>query len=81
MPFGFLLRRDGESFLKGSPNRKQYFLLLIKTMATNVSFIPFFVGHFWPRSYENMKLLCNLCLHFAMQDGQDGKKAERKSCN
>ena len=25
------------------------------------------------------KLLHNLCLHFARQDGQDGKKTERKS--
>ena len=23
---------------------------------------------------KNMKILCNLCLHFARQDGQDGKK-------
>ena len=42
----------------------------------NVSFIPFLVfGHFWWRSYENTKILPNLCLHFARQDGQDrGKK-------
>ena len=33
-------------------------------------------GHFWQRSYENTKLLRNLCLHFARQDGQDGKKYE-----
>ena len=31
-------------------------------------------GHFWPRSYENTKILHNLCLHFARQDGQDGQK-------
>ena len=31
-------------------------------------------GHFWQQSYENTKILRNLCLHFAMQDGQDGKK-------
>ena len=31
-------------------------------------------GHFWRQSYENMKILRNLCLHFARQDGQDGKK-------
>ena len=38
-------------------------------------FIPFFVfGHFWQRSYENTKILRNLCLHFARQYGQDGKK-------
>ena len=28
-----------------------------------------------------MKILSNLCLHFARQDGQDGKKTERKSHN
>ena len=33
-----------------------------------------FFGHFWQRSYENMKILRNLYLHFARQDGQDGKK-------
>ena len=28
-----------------------------------------------------MKILRNLCLHFVRQDGQDGKKTERKSRN
>ena len=28
---------------------------------------------------EVMKILHNLCLHFARQDGQDGKQTERKS--
>ena len=32
------------------------------------------LGHFWRWSYENAKILCNLCLHFARQDGQDRKK-------
>ena len=31
-------------------------------------------GHFWPQSYENTKILRNHCLHFAREDGQDGKK-------
>jgi hypothetical protein len=31
-------------------------------------------GHFWRQSYKNTKILCNLCLHFAKQNGQDGKK-------
>ena len=31
-------------------------------------------GRFWRQSYENTKILRNLCLHFAMQDRQDGKK-------
>ena len=38
-------------------------------------------GHFWGQSYENTKILRNLSLYFARQDGQDGKKMERKSCN
>ena len=43
---------------------------------TIVSFIPFFVfGHFGQQSYENTKILCNLCLHFARQDEQGGKKS------
>ena len=31
-------------------------------------------GHFWQGSYENTKILSNLCLHFARQDVQVGKK-------
>ena len=31
-------------------------------------------GHFWQRSYENTKILCKICFHFARQYGQDGKK-------
>ena len=40
--------------------------------SSHFSFLVF--GHFWLRSYENTKILRNLCLHFARQDGQDGKK-------
>ena len=39
--------------------------------SSHFSFLVF--GHFWQRSYENTKILRNLCLHFARQDGQDGK--------
>ena len=42
--------------------------------SSHFSFLVF--GHFWQRSYENRKILRNLCLHFARQDGQDGKKPE-----
>ena len=48
-----------------------------KSCSISVSFIPFFVlllGHFWHRSNEHTKILRKLCLHFARQDGQDGKK-------
>ena len=34
---------------------------------------------FWSflmRSYKIMKMLCNLCLHFARQDGQNRKKTK-----
>ena len=37
-----------------------------------ISFLVF--GHFW---HEVTKILHNLCLHFARQDGQDGKKQEK----
>ena len=34
-------------------------------------------GHFWQLSYKNTKILRNLCLHFAKQDGQNGRKPEK----
>ena len=40
--------------------------------SSHFSFLVF--GHFWRQIYKNTKVLCNLCLHFARQDGQDGKK-------
>ena len=43
------------------------------------SFLVF--GHFRRQSYENTKILCNLCLHFARQDGQDGKKRKENQAN
>ena len=33
--------------------------------------------HFLGQSYKNTKILCNLCLHFARQDGQDGKQRKK----
>ena len=40
--------------------------------------IPILVfGPFYWRCYENTKILCNLCLHFARQDGQDGKNRKK----
>ena len=47
-----------------------FFLSLI-FHSSQFSFLVF--GHFWQRSYENTKILRNLCLHFARQDGQDKK--------
>ena len=40
--------------------------------SSHLSFSVF--GHFLRRSYENKKIIRNLCLHFARLDGQDGKK-------
>ena len=39
------------------------------------SFLGF--GHFWRQSYENTKILRNLCLHFERQDGQDIKNGKK----
>jgi len=39
--------------------------------SSHFSFLVF--GHFWRPSYDNTKIFRNLCLHFARQDGQDGK--------
>ena len=49
--------------------------------SSNFSFLVF--GHFWHSIMYNevTKILRNVCLHFARQDGQDRKKPERKSRN
>ena len=36
--------------------------------SSHFSFLVF--GHFWRQSYENVKILRNLCLHFTRQDGK-----------
>ena len=51
-------------------SREISFLLLFRS--SHFSFLVF--GHFWRQSYEYTKILRNPCLHFARQDGQDGKK-------
>ena len=44
-------------------------------LSTYVSFIPFFVfGFLVTFGNKVTKILRNLCLHFARQDGQNGKK-------
>ena len=40
--------------------------------SSHFSFLVF--GHFWRQSFENTKILSNICLCFARQDGQDRKK-------
>ena len=61
-------------FIVSKPNTAHAtkFFLRLLFRSSHFSFLVF--GHFWQRSYENTKILCNLCLHFARQDGQDGKK-------
>ena len=44
--------------------------------SSNFSFLVF--GQFWRRSYTSTKILCNLCLHFARQDGQAARRKKRK---
>ena len=46
---------------------------LVGLMFSSSYFLFMVFGHFWRRSYKNTKILRNLCLHFARQDGQDGK--------
>ena len=40
--------------------------------SSHFSFLVF--GHFWQQSYENTKVLRNLCLQFARQDGKKQKE-------
>ena len=42
-------------------------------------FFLFVFGHFWWQRNDNTKIFHNLCLHFARQDGQDGKKPGMKT--
>ena len=49
----------------------------IKSEIISSHFSFFVFGHFWWRSYKNTKILCNLCVHLARQDGQDGKQRKK----
>jgi len=42
-------------------------------------FFVFVFGHFWPRSYENAKILLNLCLHFARQNRQNRQNKTKEN--
>ena len=44
---------------------------------SHFSFFTF--GHFWWRGYQNKKILHNLCLYFARQEGQDRKNRKKIS--
>ena len=43
--------------------------------SSHFSFLVF--GPFWQRSYKSTKILCNFCLHFARQKGQDRKNRKK----
>ena len=43
--------------------------------SSHFSFLVF--GHFWQQRYENTKILHNLYLRFARQDGQDRKTGKK----
>ena len=47
-------------------------------MLRSFHFLSLVFGHFWQQTYENMKILRNLCLHFPRQAGQD-KKTRKES--
>ena len=57
-----------------SHNNKQFTREIMVQIfcSSHFSFLVF--GHFWLRSYENTKILRNLCLHFARQDGTKRKE-------
>jgi len=43
--------------------------------SSHFSFLVF--GHFWQQSYENTKILHNLCLHFAREMGKIEKTGKK----
>ena len=52
---------------------------ITKQMFHSSHFSFFVFGHFWQRTYENMKILRGLCLHFASQDGGDRNKRKENN--
>jgi len=67
-----------ENFVQGGLQEKKItrFAFSLLFCSSFFSFLGF--GHFCRWSYENTKILRNLCLHFARQDGQEGKKTGKK---
>ena len=51
--------------------------LFININVSIISFLVFDFGHSWLRRYKNTKVFHNLCLHFARQDEEDGKKGKK----
>ena len=70
-------------------NKKEFILftnllcqnLTLHMLQSSFHFLFLVFGHFWQRSYENTKILRNLCLHFARQDGQDGQDRKKPKEN
>ena len=50
-------------------------------MNLSLMFVSFLFLSVLARSYEDMKIFHNLCLHFARQDGQGNKKWEENHAN
>ena len=63
-----------KTFFKSLIGSNGYFnALQCKLMFRSSHFWFFAFGHFWRPSYKDTKILHNLCLHIARQDGQHGK--------
>ena len=71
--WGFYERKNADESWFGTT--KTRFCCLLMFRSSHFLFLVF--GHFWRQSYENTKILHNLCLHFARQDGQDRKKGKK----
>ena len=52
-----------------------FFTEIFVFRSSNFPFLGFV--HFRQSSYKNTKILRNLCLHFAKQDGQDGQDGKK----
>ena len=59
------------SFLVSDP------ILVNQTTKLSSQFLFLVFGHFWQQRYENTKILHNLYLRFARQDGQDRKPGKK----
>ena len=83
--FWILPKRNGTThvilmFLASLPNiqwNDSKHILFLTHLFCSYHFSFFVFGHCWRWSYKNTKILCNLCLHFARQDGQDGKNGKK----
>ena len=70
----FLQNREGN---KNEGSEKDFIIVNYTLRFRSSHFLFLVFGHFWQPSNENTKILHNLCLHFARQDGQDGKNGKK----